>query len=69
MLYLQSCSTNMYGNSKFSGMCAFGCDLTALVCGLISFILIILPLVIVLALAASGGFAALHFIEQYLYQQ
>ena len=49
-----------------NGKWAFSCNLTALICGLVSFVLLILPFVIVLALAAYGGFTALDALEDFM---
>ena len=54
---LQSCTANTYRKSKFGGKWAFSCDLTALVCGLVSFVLLVLPFVVVFSMAGSGMFA------------
>ena len=62
----QSASTSTYGKSKFSGKWAFCCNLTALICGLVTFVLIILPVVIILSLAAAGGIIAFSSIENFL---
>ena len=42
---------------EIGGRWAFSCDLTALVCGLVSFVLLVLPFVIVFSMAGSGMFA------------
>ena len=66
LLFTQSCTANTYGKTKCSGKWAFSCNLTALICGLVSFVLLILPFVIVLALAAYGGFTALDAVEDFM---
>lgn len=52
--FLQACRADTYRKSRFGGKWSFSCNLTALVCGLVSFILVILPFVIVLSLGAAG---------------
>ena len=51
----QSCTANTYRKSRFGGKWAFSCNLTALVCGLLSFAILILPLIIVFSMASVGA--------------
>ena len=64
-LYFQSCSATTYGTSKFAGKWALCCNLTALIYGLVSFLVAILPLVLLLSLAAAG-YAGLQALGDWL---